>query len=560
MEIDLEKYSNFIIGWKDTHFTISKDYLSYYSYINENTVHKYHLSDLYYAYFCLDKNELIIKIPKRNGDNEISLKRIEEINEIQFRFFHSYFNYCKLSLKVNEDCYNFLQIEKYSLNSKEMYLNMNLYVTEKFYREILVNINKNKTSANSYLIIMQKKYFLGEKNTYLDIIYQNLTEINEKMFNNTKLNELPLIDNSEINNINKLKIDISENNKYHLENIDKLRQYNITLVRLLIEFRRTIFERIITSNYKIYNISNISDNNIKFNKLDIVSRFLFIKEGDLDLNKLQNKNEELQSIKQDLLKSNENLLIHLQNYLKKNNYELYFCFKCGNILTKTELKRSNCYYDLNCTKISYFYCKLCQIHFCNYCIFYPRNLKCLKGHFLKQKFIEKNNLICSICDNEKLNCECYYICNECNDINICAYCYDKIKQNISIEYKCDKCNNFLIWRKGLIKNCNKCNFISKCFLFCFFCKDYYCLNCYTINNNKCGLNHNLMEINLNHLDDNKIYSIGNLINNNLYDIIHGYKMLNRSNCDICHRKFCFKYYICIRCLFIKCQGCYNKKE
>ena len=57
-----------------------------------------------------------------------------------------------------------------------------------------------------------------------------------------------------------MKIDNSENNKYHLENIDKLRQYNIILVRLLIEFRRTIFERIITSNYKIYNISNITFN------------------------------------------------------------------------------------------------------------------------------------------------------------------------------------------------------------------------------------------------------------------------------------------------------------
>ena len=224
------------------------------------------------------------------------------------------------------------------------------------------------------------------------------------------------------------------------------------------------------------------------------------------------------------------------------------------------MKRSNCYYDSNCTKISYFYCKLCQIHFCNYCIFYPRNLKCLKGHFLQPKLVEKNDLICSICDNQNLKCECYYICNECNDINICAYCYDKIKQNISIEYKCDKCNNFLIWRKGLIKKCNKCNLISKCFLFCFFCKDYFCLKCYKNNTNKCGLNHDLIEMNLNHFDNNKTYSFGNLKNNNLYDIIYGYKMLNRSNCDICNRKFCFKYYICIRCLFIKCQGCYNKKE
>ncbi len=562
MEIDLEKYSNFIIGWKDSHFTISKDSLIYYSYINHNTIHIYHLSDLYYSFFTLDNNKLIIKIPKKNYSDDIKLKPIENMDEIEFRLFLFYLNYTKLSLEVNIDCFNYLQIEKYSLNTKEMYLNMNLYVTEKYYKEIIGNINKKKSEANSYLIIMKKQYFLGEKTSFLDDIYNDLKDLNEKMFDDKKLNEISSNEIVEINTLNKMKIDNSENNKYHLENIDKLRQYYLSLIRLLIEFRRTIFERLITSNYKIYTISNITDNNIKFNKLDIVSRFLFIKEGDLNINDLEKKNEELKNNKIDLLKSNENLLKALKNYIKENNYQLYYCFKCGNIVSKTEIKSSNCNYDKNCqNNISYFYCKLCQIHFCNYCIFFPKNLKCLKGHFYKPKLQNIKNLSCSLCDNQNLNNECYYICDQCNDINICSYCYDKIKKNITYEYKCEICNNSLLWRKGLIKKCNKCNFITKCFWHCFFCKNFYCPNCLQTEKNKCGLNHNLIEINLNHDEEiNNNFTERKINNHNhINEIIYNCKMLNRTNCDICHKKFSFKYYICIRCFYIKCQACYNKK-
>ena len=107
---------------------------------------------------------------------------------------------------------------------------------------------------------MKKQYFLGEKSSFLDEIYNDLKDLNEKMFNNKKLNEISSNEIVEINTLNKMKIDNSENNKYHLENIDKLRQYYLSLIRLLIEFRRTIFERLITSNYKIYTISNITEN------------------------------------------------------------------------------------------------------------------------------------------------------------------------------------------------------------------------------------------------------------------------------------------------------------
>ena len=162
MEIDLQKYSSFIIGWKDSPFTISKDSLIYYSYINHNTIHIYHLSDLYYSFFTLDNNKLIIKIPKKNYSDDIKLKPIENMDEIEFRLFLFYLNYTKLSLEVNIDCFNYLQIEKYSLNTKEMYLNMNLYVTEKYYKEIIGNINKKKSEANSFLIIMKKRITLKQ--------------------------------------------------------------------------------------------------------------------------------------------------------------------------------------------------------------------------------------------------------------------------------------------------------------------------------------------------------------------------------------------------------------
>ena len=341
-------------------------------------------------------------------------------------------------------------------------------------------------------------------------------------------------------------------NECQLENIDKLRQYYLNLIKILIELKRSYYERIVSNKYDIHDILNVERKKLE-NKLDICTRFYYIKFKNLKFSEFISMNKPYIIENQNLKKENEKLISQLKLYIEKNNIQIYICFRCGNLLFKLPKKEvSTCNYDNNCFNISFFFCKLCKIYFCSYCIHYPRDLKCDRSHDLKK--IKKNELInfkkekymCELCGKNEFKTNILF-CSECNNTFICKICKEEAEKSMLVKYKC-KCGNFLFWRRGLRTICNKCNLIKSCFWLCFFCKKMFCVNCYKTFKNKCGLMHELNEICLDDeqiINDNKIKVKDIFIN----------KILIRFNCNVCKNKFFSRFFYCPRCNFIKCYKC-----
>ena len=283
--------------------------------------------------------------------------------------------------------------------------------------------------------------------------------------------------------------------------------------------------------------------------MDICTRFYFIKFTHFEYNQLKELNKPYISENKKLKKENEQLLVQLKQFIEKNNIQLYICFKCGNLLSKkNEKSKSTCQYDNNCFSISWFYCKLCKIHFCSYCIHYPRDLKCVNKQTLNSKDNVKNSnekLFCNLCGKYNNKNDSYYS-NKCLDLILCQMCQAEVEQTKMVQYKC-ACGYFLFWRRGLLKICDKCKKFSNCFWMCFFCKKFYCLSCYKTYENKCGLMHELKEICLDNLEFDSKMHVKDLFINKI--------LLMRFNCDVCKNQFCSRYFYCSRCNFIKCCKC-----
>lgn len=588
MEITLSKYSNFILGWKEALFKLSNDEMSYTYTSNPLKSTNINYNSICYSIFSIDNEneEISLIIPKKNKEFiYLHFNKNEDYEKLNL--FGNYLNFLKYAFRINEESFNFLKHEKFKLNTKELFLTMNLYVSNKYFCEIYANTKSNKLLANSVVDAIEKRTIVAN----IQELYHSkdnkdlyLVEDLKKDLNNIFLNEE---NDKKLAEFMKDK-DKKQKNPYNLENIDKVREYYLALIRILIEVRRTVSERMITTSLKENVIEQDKENNesLSLNKMDIYSRLLFVKGEDLTYAELLKKNNSLTKKMKEIKKENKDKKSLLKTYVEKTNYQLNFCYKCGNILFLTELVAPTCKFDLKCTPNSYFFCKVCKIHYCTYCSYYPKNLQCTQNHQLTATISSIEPSICSLCNNTIPVDQTSYECGKCNDINeliLCSFCYDEYSKNNPPINKCS-CGKELCWKRGVITKCNKCLKISTCFWFCFFCKIYFCSKCYSTNKNYCGLMHKMEEINLNLVEDSKLLNRissmnnnslnykeifskkgsiyqsqekGKYVNNQLNDIIHGFQMLNKSNCDVCKRNFCFKYYICYRCLYIKCLNCMN---
>ena len=223
--------------------------------------------------------------------------------------------------------------------------------------------------------------------------------------------------------------------------------------------------------------------------------------------KLSEQNQELKNIYKAAQNANKELRGRLKEFVEQNNLTLYYCVRCGHILTKTEKTSSNCYFDSDCRSNSFFYCKMCNINYCTYCILYPKKMKCSHGHLLKPYINKDTRNSCDVCGNNIMQMQCYYYCNDCFAPTVCAFCYEDIKNNEIIPGKCI-CGKDLQWKRGVVHQCRKCQKKKKCFWFCLFCKYYYCTKCFGTIKNRCGMMHKMTEINLNlvKINLNKEYS------------------------------------------------------
>ena len=577
MEMIFNSEEGIITSSEEIKFIVSKDEITYYplDYDSKEEIKKIPFTELLHGYIYInnEKNKIQLIIPNINFDlDDIMLNKNNLIELKDLKLFICYYNFYKYCYYYHIHCHFLLNKAQNNINSKELYLNMNLYITNKYFIDISSKIQNYKGLYSSLLSVIEKKSKNKELIDILfstnnnDIIYENNKN---KEFGN-KNNELKiffdlknlyikiydeLIDkkNNKNNNnriINKKVSNIYVCNEYHIENIDKIKEYYLNLIKILNELKRSFYERIVSNKYDIYDIKNIERNKLQ-NKLDICTRFYYIKFINNQFNELREKNKPLISDNEKAKNENEKLLSQLKSFIEKNDIQIYICFRCGNLLSKMDKKsKSTCNYDNNCFNISLFYCKLCKIHFCSYCIHYPKDLKCIYNHSIKpinDNNIDNGKFMCDLCGkyNIKNKNNCYY-CNKCIDAFLCKRCLEEAEKTKLVKYKCE-CGYYLFWRRGLFKKCWRCKKFCNCFWLCFFCKKYFCLNCCKTFTNKCGLMHELKEICLDELKyNNKIYVKDLLINKIL---------LMRFNCDICKNKFFSRFFYCSRCNLVKCHKC-----
>ena len=266
----------------------------------------------------------------------------------------------------------------------------------------------------------------------------------------------------------------------------------------------------------------------------------------------------------DLLNKNSSIKENFKIKLNKENFKLFFCYKCNNLLKRTIRSDSTCKFDKKCNQNSIFYCRRCKINYCTYCINYQRNLKCSKNHsFFPVINCKDKNYECLICKS-KTNIP-FYVCSHCNE-EICQMCSKGVKEK---ERTCYICNNELTWKKSIYSQCNKCNIFSHCYWSCCICDFSMCLNCYPILNKKCGGFHELEKINLDEERQslkNQINNIGNRNNenkdnNNLIMFFNNFELKFFGKCTKCRKTISNGFvFCCLRCMLFLCQDCYKDIE
>ena len=565
MEMVLNSNEGIITSSEEIKLKIGIDDIMYYpiDYESIEDIKRIHFIELNQGFIFVNNETDDIKliIPNKNDDkDDIVFNKNNFVTIEKLKLFICYYNYFKSSYFYNITCNQILNKAQKNINSKELYLNMNLYVTKKYFKEIAKKMNSYKPLFSSVLSVIEKR---GKDNENIRKLFLLKNEINygylnvvkelKNLFENIYDKLIDEVDKKDKNiSLNNNSDNIFIGNECQLENIDKLRQYYLNLIKILIELKRSYYERIVSNKYDIHDILNVERKKLE-NKLDICTRFYYIKFKNLKFSEFISMNKPYIIENQNLKKENEKLISQLKLYIEKNNIQIYICFRCGNLLFKLPKKEvSTCNYDNNCFNISFFFCKLCKIYFCSYCIHYPRDLKCDRSHDLKK--IKKNELInfkkekymCELCGKNEFKTNILF-CSECNNTFICKICKEEAEKSMLVKYKC-RCGNFLFWRRGLRTICNKCNLIKSCFWICYFCKKMFCVNCFKTFKNKCGLMHELNEICLDDeqiINDNKIKVKDIFIN----------KILIRFNCNVCKNKFFSRFFYCPRCNFIKCYKC-----
>ena len=644
MEILLSKYSNFLSGWKEVLTQIQLDEINHSTNNNTSQMKSFHFTSLLHGIFVEQKGNVCFLLPRTTRD--IMYFQIEDQDNIdeqhnnkmqRFQFFGDFFNFLKNTFRVNLQCAKYLKIQQFKMNTKEIYNTINLYASKADYYLILKYMKHEKPLADSMVMALDSKIQITNINKLLprqkgemplidelkkdmEILFKNDIEDNyHNSYNNSNISNEIIQSSNSPNSKGKLFTYTTEHSdfckeKYNLDKIDKIRELNLSMFRLLIEIRRTLTasellafneftSEAIPSTKSIFpNSTTSSQTTIPselehhekqiasyytpplLNRLDIYARIIFAKVTDDIAKEFPSQNNELLNKYETVNDKNIELKDTLNDYLNKNPRYIYHCFKCGNILfPNNKLEVSTCNFDETCTSVSLFNCSRCNIKLCTYCFFFPKNLQCTKMHSLRS-LVYKEDKVCTIC--QKIiphRIQCAYSCTECikekNKLTLCAFCMENFKSYNYLNHKCTSCKREVSWRRGVYSKCAKCNKKAKCFWFCFICKLNFCIKCFNTNKLYCGANHKMEEKNLNTYILNKHQptkmkkdkeqqmilisqlmkcrskQTGKFVNHKLYDVIHGYEMLTHASCDECQKQFNYRMFICYRCLFIKCPTC-----
>ena len=458
-------------------------------------------------------NEPIILRDEKNNLKIFEFRRIINANKLEY-----YINICNNLYSI--------EIAK-SFNTKELEINIKNFISNESFYEINKELNKEKNIIKEKTKLIERKYnniveLLNNKIEFqkYDFIVPNLFEITIK----------------------------NPKNKFDLNNISKIGEYYYKLITLLSLIKKKEIKR----NHKILddplnkNLIRINDNNDKSNN-DSLNDWVNIINDNSEKDKekikeLKEKNSILKNKLLDLLNENSIQKEKLKTKLSISNLKIHLCYKCNNILQRTEKLNSNCNFDLKCTKKSFFYCIRCKIHFCTYCVVYQNYLKCGNNHSLYPSLLNDQGYQCLICSSLKFP---FHICSHCTE----EFCYDCSNIGKGKELNCISCSNFLYWRKYIYNQCFKCKKMKPCFWYCLICDYNFCLNCYNIFNGKCGNFHQLKYSNLEYLRSKISYR------NDIF-ICNKYEFRFLGKCNKCETYLISgDFYSCGRCSLFLCSKC-----
>jgi hypothetical protein len=569
MEISLLKYTNILTKLKDRTFLIQHDELIYkQTTTTEECDHVFHNEFLNFLEITGGKDDPSLSISTE--DKNYFLKGTTPSDLILFKTF---FNFLKFSYLINLLHYKFYKEEKYKFNTKEYVINLRQYAQSEIFVEVENNLEKNQEEFWFLIELLQCKLItfvndlknhVGNKEKVAETILESISKIEEHFNKNCVSIYNEKIKNSKNNSISLTKdVEKSHLVEKFIINLEKVQEVYLNLSRLFVELQKSILELRLKDSAN-NNSNNSTPSHVKvFLNTDIIHKHIFkyvrTEENNNQLNnRLQKESEfflELKDKENSLLEKNRKQKEIFKFFLSNRSLQIFYCYKCGNLLKRTSRNKANCMVDTDCSQKSYFQCLKCNINHCLTCIVEVKNGKCAKGH-LVFKYEGQFNRNCLLCDGQILLEG--YGCNLC-DISVCCNCYDTY--GVFCPPKCGWCKYELLWRKTIHAECRRCEIYSDCNWKCFFCDFYFCNKCVQFPSNEyCGQLHRLQEYDITNIHD-KERIINSFNTHNSPDISKInqliYNPLNKFvfNCSVCDSNLSSKFKCCMRCNYSICNSC-----
>lgn len=553
LKYKIKKYSG-VRGWTSRFFFISKDEFGYKKKEEDNRGFLYQIAQLDSSSVVFDNGKtffLYIKIKpnielKISEENQKENKTIVCLNQI--------LNSKKIIYFIKE--LQFFYERKILMNFKvqEYTQGIELYINNERSREIQEKLDNNRDKIRNLFELVQKNFnaYSESMNSHFESL--NIEDRFEKMKNFDEFQK-----ELEENPQNRLLV---ERKDFHKESISTLHMYHVQLVKLLCSLKERVASSVYRQNFTFKPlVQDRADSNVETN---------------LKIGKIKEENEELRKKLTTLLNKNSVIKDECKKILVGKNKKLFLCYRCGNMLQKTNFTEPTCSFDERCMERiqsfqhdkaegqslhsgSLFFCKKCKIHFCTYCIVLQRYLKCPYNHSLypaKQSDFEGKNaekievkkLKCLGC-NKELELFKFFYCSYCK-IKIC---FDCSKGKNGKENTCWNCSNELVWQRGIRSQCNKCSKWRQCYWNCYYCDYLICLECYSVPGNNCGGFHRLEVVDLEkeRSDRERIDKVGKFKNN--------FEMKFYGKCSRCnHTIHSGKISMCLRCNLFLCTVCINQ--
>ena len=162
MEMVFNSDEGIITSSEEIKLKIGIDDIMYYpiDYDSMEDIKLIHFNDLLHGFIFINKEKNKIKLIIQNNNEEnddLVFNKNKSVKIEKLKKFICYYNYYKASYFYNLQCNQIINKAQKIINSKELYLNMNLYVTKKYFREISNKMNSYKPLFSSVLSVIENR-------------------------------------------------------------------------------------------------------------------------------------------------------------------------------------------------------------------------------------------------------------------------------------------------------------------------------------------------------------------------------------------------------------------